>query len=39
MYVRTTVDDMCEASLPITIISEKLELRETLTIESVYYDN
>jgi hypothetical protein len=30
---------MCEVCLPINIILEKLELRETLTNECVYYDN
>jgi hypothetical protein len=37
-YVRTDDDDddVCEACLPITTISEKLGLRETLTKESIY---
>ena len=30
---------MCVARLPITITLEKLELREILTNESVYYGN
>jgi hypothetical protein len=40
MYVRRSFDEkrMCEACQPITIISEKLGLRETLTNESVYYE-